>query len=280
MSTLKKSLEILKQRIIILLPLDIIFFTLVFFLLVYAREKLKSYILAIQAYTPQIMAVQQALAESTSKISELESVLNVISPLVQKALIFQYVIIPLALFLLWCIFQSLIWKEITEKIPLQRKYTNYFLKFILLSIPIFLITLLFLYRIWQLLTMVFLPTYTGIKVSLATNIQLLLLFIITIIIFYFTLLSYSLLQELPLKKCIKKAFHLGIKRIHILGSLYILFLFLALILMVFLFSLYVSYLSSALTIISLLIHLTGLIIPIIIMLWLKIIITLILQKKK
>lgn len=280
MSTLKKSLEILKQKIIILLPLDIIFFTLVFFLLVYAREKLKAYILAIQSFTPQIIAVQQALQESVSRISELESLLTAISPLVQRALIFQYVIIPLALFLLWCIFQSIIWKEITEKIPLQKEHRNYFLRFVLLSIPIFLITLLFLYRIWQLLTMAFLPTYTGIKVSLATNIQLLLLFLLTIILFYFTLLSYSLLQELSLKKCIKKAFALGIKRMHILGSLYLLFLFLALILIIALFSLYVSYLSYVLTITSLLIHLTCLIPIIVVMLWLKIIITLILQKKK
>lgn len=280
MNTLKQSLKLLKQKLIILLPIDIVFFTLIFFLLVYAREKLRDYIIAIQAYTPQILAIQSALAESITRISELESLLTTISPLVQRALIFQYVIVPLVLFLLWCIFQSFIWKEISEKMPLQKKYKDYFLRFSLLTIPIFLLTLFFLYKVWQLITMIFLPTYTGIKVTLATNIQLILLFLLAIILFYFTLLCYGLLEEKTLKQCVKKAFNLGTKKLHILGSLYLVFLFLAFILLIFFFSLYVSYLSYVLTITSLLLHLAGLIPLIVILLWLKIIISLILQKKK
>lgn len=277
MNIFKKSFEIFKEKILILFLIKVVFVVLLFFFLVYAKAKLQSYLLAMQQYAPQIMGLQSVLQESGSaSLLELENVLATIQPIIQGALIFTYFIVPLLVFLLWCFSGSLIYKLLNEeKIKIRQIFKNFwrfFLKFLIISLPFYLLLILLLYKTWQL----FLPSYTNISLSIW---QFLVFFLLCFFVFYFVFISYALLGKVKeIVKTFKKAFTIGVKKFYVLVPLFLPFFFILLLFLVLFFYVYVSFISNVLIFSSLVYALISLAILMILAIWYKIIIKLVLEK--
>lgn len=268
----KKSLKILKKKFLILFSLDLTFFVLFFFFLIYVRNKIQGYMTLIQQYAPQLTQLQSALEEPNQiALLQLEQTLSAISPVIQKALVFIYFIAPFALFLLFCFFQSLIWKIISkEKFKIKKifkNFRNHFLKFSALTLPVFVILIL-------AISLIFKKLYYFINLGWEFFSLVLLVFIL----FYFIFICYTLLwKHKTLRATLKKAIFIQ-KKFHILVPLFLLFFFIILVLLILFSNIFIMWISRTIILSSLLYSLFAFLIVLAIAIWYKILIYLVLEK--
>lgn len=76
--------------------------------LIYARWKISSYLSLINSYVVDFNAVQEELTNQTAgAVYKLQLVLSEVSPLVNRLNLFVFFIVPLIVFIAWCIFMSI-----------------------------------------------------------------------------------------------------------------------------------------------------------------------------
>ena len=160
-------------------------FSLLFFLL-FVREKMSGYIMSLQNYAPLLVDVQ------TESVGQLDTIMPTINSLLTKVYLFQYFIIPLTIFLIWCLFQGYVWKVLNK---------NKILKFSLLSLPLIFLLILLISYSFNVLSFAFYG-------SDFSPVYACLLLILLIVISYFTFINYTLHNQ-----SIKKNLRFGIKNI-------------------------------------------------------------------
>jgi hypothetical protein len=230
---LKKSFKVFKKKFFYFLLFDFLFIFLSFIFLFYIRKKLQGYLILMQQFSSQL---------TTENLILLENVLPNLNTVVQRALVYIY-LIPVVIFILFCIFQSINFRLIYGDKILDIRNS---LKFSLVSLPFF----------------VFLSCFI-LKFDL-------IFILITLLIGYFTLNSYSFLKD-KLNEIVKKTFKIGLRRIYLFFPLYIVFLILIFLLFVFIFMIYVNLMAETLTVSNLLVNFVFLIVILIIIIWFRII---------
>lgn len=132
--TLKKAFQTFKKLFSALFLLELGFWFSVFFFLVYVKKKLLFYITAFNQYAPELTAIQQAAQGNTLDNNAALEVLTTIENATQDAIFFGFVVVPLVLFILWCVFQGVSWLVIKEHTVKNKQ--SFLGKFALMSLVI------------------------------------------------------------------------------------------------------------------------------------------------
>ena len=238
----KKSLELFKKKFFYFILIDGLFFISLFLFLNYSRNKIQGYLQSIQQYIPQLNALESLLQESTAvgNLEQSNLLLNNISSVMNKALIFGYFIIPLVIFVLWILFQGLNYKIIFENKTNKILDYKFFLKFLVITLPFFVILTLAIFQFLFLFSD-FVPYYGG---NLNPNSLLYLVIFGPIILFYLLYIFYSLLNDNGLIKTMKKGFLLSINKIYYLFPLYIGYLIIFILFLVAFLNNFVFYIGN------------------------------------
>ena len=230
MSILKKTSQMLKRSMHLLVFLNIVFTATTFSLLYFAGKKIQSYVLLIYAYAPQLQNIEAVLSENASlaDLNKLDAAMAVINRAYD--MIFMVSIISLiAFFLVFCLFQSLQWRitfrSLKKAVKLEGifdKHWGYALKFSLITIPAFLIIIptfySFLDSIQALFLNLLIKMYDLAEVSVTVDyFSLAGLFILFLLLTYFAVLIYVILnKEQKIVESVKKAFKTGVKKARVL----------------------------------------------------------------
>ncbi len=213
------------KKLVLTLFLEIVFTIIVIYLLFYSRDKTRSYLLEVQEFSKDIPKIQEELGKqslTTYDSNNIQSKLDDVEKVLDKAIILNQVIIPLVLLLLSVIFYSLIWK-LSSSIEIK-----YFIIYSLLPL------LLLFFAIIQ-----FLNYLSFLYLEIGNNNIVLLSFsvFILIVVYYFNLVLLSK-QNLGFVKALNLAINNFRKIIFpyismLLSSLILLFLILIIFVMSF-----------------------------------------------
>ncbi len=175
-----------------------------------AKSKITEYMLQIQSYGTQVYALKD-IASTPEGIAQLQQLLEAINPIVQKATILTYAIVPATLFLLWAIFIGIVF-YVAEKN--NTKPVKYLLIFAAISvIPFSAATYLLLKLVPSLTNFLMLGTEIA---WLAASVLLLLA------IGYFTFIAYSLIGKARPKNIPLETWRASIKKAYIKLPLFLL----------------------------------------------------------
>lgn len=230
MSVLKKTAQMLKKSMHLLVFINLIFAVTTFSLMYVTGRKIQNYVLVIYSYAPQLQELQSILSEDVSmadlnKLNEAMAVINQSYKMVLIVTIASLIIF----FLVWCFFQSLEWKiaynSLKKRIKLEElfgnNYLRYALNFSLVTIPAFVIMIPSFYYFIAQIKLLFLNLLVGMynmeeTAQTPSYLMITLLFVIILLTSYFTIISYTMLNKYKLLDAVKKTFKTGIKKIHIL----------------------------------------------------------------
>jgi hypothetical protein len=121
----------MKNKILKIFPLDLIYFLLFTFVLILSRSWIQQFLLKLRSYAPQLNAINP-----NSNTIEAQNLITNINSLANNAYLFIFIIIPLIIFIIYILLQG-------YSFYLLKKEKNYLLKFALVSLPsIIFITLL------------------------------------------------------------------------------------------------------------------------------------------
>jgi len=117
------------------------FVALVFFLLVYAKQRVENFFILFETFQAQLEVIEpEVMNQTLTGLLEFESIINEVSALVNQTYIFVVFLIPLVIYLLFCLSQSF-----NLTLAMNKKFNFFkFLKFFLLGLPFFVV-LLFLF---------------------------------------------------------------------------------------------------------------------------------------
>ncbi len=226
----KKLIVFLKKKIPVVYIADLVFFSLLLWILVYARNKIFSYLVVLQQFSPQLADISASISiEDAASVAELEALLNVMQPIINEAKFFIFFLVPVLLFFLWVLFQGFTWNFLKGGSFRKAFDIKFYPKFAILSLPLFGI-------IYYLVTDFF---------NLVENFNLtkyIILLVLLFFVFYFTLASYLVLGE--------AGFWKGFVRLSIFKSKkffpsYLLMVLILIVLSVFFLTVYISALSLA-----------------------------------
>ncbi|MBI2667805.1 hypothetical protein HYX17_03480 [Candidatus Woesearchaeota archaeon] len=239
---LKKSFNLFKKKFYYFILIDGLFFILLFLFLNYSRNKVQNYLQLIQQYIPKLNEMQSLLQQSTdvANLDQTTLVLNSINSIVRESLIFGYFIIPFVIFILWALLQGLNYKIIFEDKMKNILDYKFFIKFLVISLPFFVILTLIAFQFLSMFTNI-VPYYGG---QFEFNTQLYLIILIPIILFYFLLIFYSLLNNNSLLRTLRKGISIAIKKIHYLFPLYLGYLVIFILFMVAFMNNFVFYIGN------------------------------------
>jgi len=230
MSILKKTAQMLKNSMHLLVFVNLVFAATTFSLLYFTGRRIQTYVLMIYSYAPALQELESVLSEDVSltDLNKLNEALAVINQSYKMILIIT--IVSMIIFLLvWCFFQGLEWKmaysSLKKKIRLDelfdKNYLKYVLRFGLVTIPAFLILFpsfyFFIAQAKTFLLSIIVNMYNLTETAGHVSYLIMaLLFLIILFTSYFTIIIYVLLNKYKLLESIKKSFITGIKRIHVL----------------------------------------------------------------
>lgn len=167
--------------------LNLLFSTCLIILFLLIKEQIINYIKFLKESAPKLIELQTALAQNiTSNIVDLQNSINDITKNVTNFMLFQYLLMPLILFILWVLFQGIIFYLLTN----SKNIKKYFLKFSLITLIFFVITILLIKFILLSIPILF--------------------FIIFFVLFYYLLLLYLNLNK-PLKVALKTSLKFNLK---------------------------------------------------------------------
>lgn len=228
MFILKKTAQMFKRSMHLLIFINLVFAATTFSMLYFTGKKIQSYVLVIYAYAPQLQDLQSVLSENVSlaDLNQLNQALAVINQAYKMIFIITIASL-IAFFLLWCFFQSLEWRITYKSLKKAVKfedlfdgYLKYCLKFSLVTIPAFIIILPTSYYLIANLKTLFLNLLIRMygmegtqKIPYISLIASLVIFLVTT---YLTVSIYILLNKYTLKEAIKKSFKVGMKKVQVL----------------------------------------------------------------
>lgn len=121
MNLFSDSWKDLKKHIALLFIVEFVFLFANFFLFVYVKSKVFEYLTLLKQYLPLIESVQQELANNPNEVTQLAALVQNLEPVADKMMLFLFVVVPLIVFITWCIAQGFIWGKITH-IKLSKRY--------------------------------------------------------------------------------------------------------------------------------------------------------------
>ena len=214
MKSIINSLNIFKKQSIKIFIAQALFFYLNFLFLIFVRNKQLNFI-----------------NESQNLLSNPE-LIDHLSGLTNKAMVFDLLVVPLIFLSIWCFFQSIIWKYAKDEKPFVN-YKSYILKFSIVTFIVFLVYALLLF-----------PSIGNTTDFYELNISIWQLLILTFLMLYFLTLYYIKLDKESLFKTLKSTFLIGFKKFHRLIFPFMLYFIVTLVLL-FLYSvLFVSKISE------------------------------------
>lgn len=226
----KNFFNFLKKKVLKVYLADLVFFSFLLWLTVYARNKLFSYLVVLQQFAPKLADVSSSLnAEDASSVAQLDALLKVIGPIVSEAKIFIFFVVPVLLFFLWVLFQGVGWNFLKQDSFKKVFDIRFYPKFALLSIPIFAI-IFYLFSDFM---------------NVAENFNLtkyVILLILLIIVFYFTLASYLVVGK---DRFLPNFFNLSIKKAKLFLPSFFLLIFILLLVLILFFNAFIAVLSLA-----------------------------------
>jgi len=220
------------------IAIDFIALVLGFLFLIFSRNKMQDYINLIQEYYPQI----ESLAQGTPSMFELSSLVEGISPIMNKYFFFLYAL-PVVLFLLFVVSQG-----INCQLAFRKKINfRYLLYFSLISIP-FLLIIGFLsvnlfFRLSEIYSSILMGQFVFDYISL-------IYFISVVLIFYLYVIVLSSLHKI---EDIKEGILIALKRFYPLFLIFLPFFFVILILISIVFVNFIFVISESYSFISFLI---------------------------
>jgi hypothetical protein len=136
-----KALNNFKKNFWKYLLVDGGFVAIVFFLLVYAKQRVENFFILFETYQAQLEIIEPELMNQTlTGLLEFEGIINEVSALVNHTYIFVVFLVPLVIYLLFCLSQSY-----NFSLAMNKKFKLFnLLKFFLLGLPFFVV-LLFLF---------------------------------------------------------------------------------------------------------------------------------------
>ncbi len=199
--TLKKSFQAFKKNFSVLFLFELGFWFSVFFFLVYVKKKLFDYIAAFNQYSPQLAAIQQAAQENVLDNNAALQALTAIEGTTKDAMFFAFIIVPLVLFILWCLFQGGSWLIIKEKTVKNKK--SFLWKFVAISFVIFA---LFVYILKK--------TVGDLDITGPIDTAFFKIIFYGFIAFYLIIVGSLANDGSAFKQISKKMFQIGIKKAH------------------------------------------------------------------
>ncbi len=216
----------LKKKVFFVYLSDLIFFSLLLWFLVYARNRIFSYLLVLQQFVPKLSDISSSLAiEDASSVGNLDALLKVIEPIVREANIFVYFVVPVLVFFLWVLFQGWGWNFLKEGSFAKAMDIKFYPKFALLSLPFF-----------GLLFYLFVGFLDKGDVS-TTLPRFIITLLIFVVVFYFTVVSYIVVNK---PKFFPRFFGVGVKKVKMFFPMFMLFLVVLLLVLVLLFNAYIA----------------------------------------
>lgn len=194
----------------------------------YAKTKTTSYLSQLQAYASQLASLQDQVS-TPEGIAKLQTLMETLSPIVQKANYLTYYITPAVLFILWV---TLIGTSFYLSRKTAKKYLNYLLGFAAISAVPFIVCIYLLYSIIQSGGMSFLGQYGwGMALMYGT---------ILLLVSYLTFVAYALSMHDSLRKALQQTFKVSLKKSYILLPMIFLLVALSLTLVLLTISTYFS----------------------------------------
>lgn len=221
MTFLKKSLIMLKEKLYKLFLLEAIFLSSSFFFLVFAKEKLTQYMIIIQDF----IARGTVLPKDTPK-QEVLDFLNSLQGVTTKAMLLFFSI-PLILFILWCVTQSLFWKSLKgEGI---KSFKPFFWKLTGMSLLMGIV-----------LSILIMTIPSDLDIFADSNIIILITAIVLLLLTMLTTF-FAVLENEKLIQTLKKTFKLLTKKIHKIMLFLACYAIITFILIFLFFTLFVTY---------------------------------------
>jgi len=199
--------------------------------ILYAKSKVTGYLAEAQSYTSQLQALQSQVT-TPEGMDKLQTVLAAINPIIKKAALMTYLVVPLVLFLLGVIFLGASF-YFSQKNPKQFKV--FMLNFAIISLIPFAIVSYLLVRFIQ----------SG-NIFL-TDMGIFTAYLISILaIIYVTFIAYALVHTHPLLKIPKHAVHLSVRKLYLLFPIFLALMIVITALLSVVFSTYLSVSSKSL----------------------------------
>ena len=126
--------DALKRHLLKVFLLDAFFLVFLFSFLAWVRMQLEQYIFLFQQLAPQL-----ALLRDSGTPENLEAVVGIVDPIIQKATVLLMVVLPVGAFLLYVLFQGAGWNLLKRRHSLDGKAL---LLFGLVSLPAYVLFLL------------------------------------------------------------------------------------------------------------------------------------------
>lgn len=206
-------------------------------------------VIAVKNYLGNLVYSIEGLGTSLGSIASsnidkvaLANVLGNVEPVLFKYYLVFYFLLPVGLFILAVVSKGISFGVIQER---SKKIINYryLLRFALFLLPVFIIGIMLIAKVFELLSMYLLPeisagSYEGFIMS--SKLALFLL-VVGFIVAYFTFISFNILLKKKIKNAFNDTFRLGVKKAYVLFPLFLVLLIIMIILdnslLIFLFNL-------------------------------------------
>lgn len=227
MSLFIKTFNEFKKKFLYFLLIDTIFFGLLFYFLVFVKNRLKNYLFVLQDYGSELSKIENLTQKDLVTSMKLDIVLRMMDSITSNALLFIYVLIPIILFLLfwimhWLIFSIIYKNKIRELVNLK-----HFLKFGVISIPFFAIFIFIFLKLFDVIDLFF-------KGALLNSLLIRSLFYLVsfLLLGNYNFIIYSLFNKYNIKDLFRKSFKIYLKKFYILMPLFLLLIIILFIIMI------------------------------------------------
>lgn len=212
-----KTFNEYKKKFLLFLLVDFLFFSLLFYYFIFVKNKLKNYLFVLQDYGSELSKIENLTQKDIVASMKLDIILRTMDSVTSNALLFIYILIPVILFLLFVVFNGLIFKIIHESKIKKVLDLKYFLKFGSISIPFFVIFVFIFLGFFNIIDSFFKGT------SLSLLIFKSLFYLVSLLIVgYYNFVIYSLIYKYKIKELFKKSFKIAFRKIYVLLPLFLL----------------------------------------------------------
>ncbi|RME54582.1 hypothetical protein D6777_03330 [Candidatus Woesearchaeota archaeon] len=221
----------IKNKLYKLFLLDVSFFILLSVLLLYARDKIVTYITMLMGYAQQVSQLaQQASSMETLPLDQVQYLTSAISPLTLKIKLIIYLFFPVALYLLWSVLQGMYYNYLNGKKFYRVE------KHFLVNLPLFGLLLILTELIFRQFTVT-----DAINVNLW---QILVITVLMLILVYYYNVLYPLMYKVKIKQLFGRTFALAFKKFYKIFPLSLLNIVLFILSFVFVWDILIKFVST------------------------------------
>jgi len=168
--------------------------------MLFSRFKIKSYLASLEQYQKLITTVQGSI--ETQGSTQVQNLLTMIGPIANKAFIFMFIIVPLAIIIAWIVFEGI------NYCLMSRKGFSWkaLLRLGILTLPLMIVLALIIIELINLFN-----NYTS---GLVSGWWLIVLGLIALIIGYLLHMLFATFNEGKVKKVITRTLSLALKQMY------------------------------------------------------------------